>query len=107
MKKSIIVFVVFCGGIACAIVYLNKNKSAPAAPRPMVAATPAPADASMPPENVPAQKMESSAAAPPAATTTTPSVAAIAATGEAKSDAAANPIHKAIDGLLSAKNGAE
>jgi len=105
MKKSIILFVVLCGGIACAIVFLNKQKSAPPAP-PVVETTPSQSDTTpssekaTTPQPVPPSGMQPAAVESlPVKTVPLPVVA------EAKADDSANAIHKAVDDLLSAKNG--
>jgi len=104
MKKSIILFVVLCAGIAGAIIYLNKQKAAPApvaeatASQPAEPASPQPAAAPKPsvpamdaphvPEAMPAQAIASAALA-------------------AKTAEAVNPIHKTVDALFSAKSAGE
>jgi tetratricopeptide (TPR) repeat protein len=102
MKKSLIVFVVLCVGIAGAVIYLNRPKAA--APTPVAIAeasppvTPEKTDVTPPatPPAIPANANE-----PGKTSMAAPVVSA------AKPDDAANPIRKAVDALLSAKSAAE
>jgi tetratricopeptide (TPR) repeat protein len=108
MKKSLIVFIGLCGGIACGIVFLNKQKPAPA-PAPVAesstaqpaAAVPAPA------ETAPAPKLAAPPAAAPVPATMQPAQAITAAALETKAPDTANPIHQKVDALLSAKSAAD
>ncbi|HSY75131.1 MAG TPA: hypothetical protein VK810_06655 [Dongiaceae bacterium] len=101
MKTSVILFVVLCGGIACAIIYFERQKSAPVS-APIVAASNQTTEQSQtisvpkqsPPETIPADTNEPAQVATPAADKT-------------NSNDSANSISKAVDALLSAKNGGE
>jgi tetratricopeptide (TPR) repeat protein len=101
MKKFLITFVAFCAGIACALIYLNKQKPAPPVPAPVVESA---ASQSAPPD---ALKLESPP--PISETAPTPEKISVAATvaSEAKPDDAAEAIHKVVDALLSAKSSAQ
>jgi hypothetical protein len=105
MKKSLIAFVIFCGGIACAIVYLNKQKLSPPVPAPVVESAPGQPTEQTPSGKIVAPKQEApqtisaDASEPAKISATTPVV------GEVKPDDAADAIRQAVDGLLSAKNG--
>jgi tetratricopeptide (TPR) repeat protein len=107
MKKPVIAFVVLCGAIAGAIVYLNKQKSPPPAPAPVAESTPGQSAQPVPPEKIVAPKPES----PPTISANAGEPAKISAATpvvtEAKPDDSANPIHKAVDALLSAKSAGE
>jgi hypothetical protein len=102
MKKSAIIFIALCGIIAGAIVYLDKTKtSAPAAP-PVFNSAPE-QSASAAPEKIPALKTETPPTAP-VENAQTPVSAATPVVANVKPDDSANPIHKLVDGLLSATN---
>ena len=105
MKKSIILFVVLCGGIACAIVFLNKQKSAPT-PAPVAEAPAAQPTTPAPAEPVRAPR-SAAMATPPSVPLATPAQAIASAALEAKTADMASPIHKTVDALLSAKSAAE
>jgi tetratricopeptide (TPR) repeat protein len=97
MKKSVIALVVLCAVVVGAVVYLNKVKTPPPVLAPVADATaeqPAPAV----PEKTSVAKVE-----PPPVPAQVAAIAPVAA--EAKPTDTANPIHKAVDDLLSAKNG--
>jgi tetratricopeptide (TPR) repeat protein len=102
MKKYLIAFVVLCGVIAGAVVYLNKQKTAP-----MVESTPGQPAQSATPEKMVAPKLESpptisaNAGEPAKIPTATPPAS------EARSDDSATPIRKAVDALLSSKSASE
>lgn len=97
-------FVVFCGVIACAIVYLDKQKSsAPPAP---VAESASSQPAPPAPEKIAAPKAESPQTIP-AAGEPVKVAAAAPIVSEMKSDDSTNFIHKSVDALLSAKTGAQ
>ncbi|HEV2695263.1 MAG TPA: hypothetical protein VG347_20385 [Verrucomicrobiae bacterium] len=104
MKKSLILFVVICGGIAFGLVYLKKQKLTPA-PTPVTetsaqTAAPAPAEPVLAPRPAPAVSV-------PVATDTTPAQPAAPAAVETKVAATASPIHLKVDALLSAKSAAD
>jgi len=106
MKKSFILFIVLCGGIAGAIVYLNQHKPAatpaPAAETPAaqpVVAAPAPA------ETAPAPKPAMPPAAPVPATPQPAQAVAVAAPEAKATDA--YPTHDKVSALLSAKSAAD
>ena len=105
MKKSIILFVLLCGIIAGAIVYVNKQKASPPPPAPVAATTPSQADAPAPPAAVAPKPTAPDLSATPTPVETAPALAAVPAAVEPKVDEAAAAIHKAVDDLLSAKNG--
>ncbi|MDR3459532.1 MAG: hypothetical protein P4N60_19050 [Verrucomicrobiae bacterium] len=105
MNKSIILLVALCGGIACAIVYLNKQKTAPTTPTP-VAEAPARQPAATP-EPVSTPKPAIPAADAPAVPEMVPAQAIVSAGLEAKTASAVNSIHKTVDALLSAKSAGE
>jgi len=98
MKKSIIVFIIACGAIAGAIVYLSKTKTPP--PVAPVTET-APAEPS-PPETVSVLKPQ-----PPAVTSTAtepaPVVAAASVGTNTTPNEATNSISKTVDALLAAR----
>jgi tetratricopeptide (TPR) repeat protein len=102
MKKSLIVFVVLCVGLAGAVIYLNRPKAS--APTPVAIAEASPPLA-------PEKTIAPQPATPPAmpANTSDSGRASVAApvVSAAKPDDAANPIRKAVDALLSAKSAAE
>jgi tetratricopeptide (TPR) repeat protein len=104
MKKSVMVFALLCGVMACAIVYLHRQKAAPVS-APAVATSSN--QISLQPENMAAPKAE-----PPRLISTSAEMAAQspAVTSVAKktvSDESTNSISKAVDALLSAKSGAQ
>jgi tetratricopeptide (TPR) repeat protein len=102
MKKSVIVFILLCGVIAGAIVYLNRQQAAPVS-APVVAAI---SNQSQPekivaPKPKPPQMVSTNAEA----TAQTPVATSIA--NKVKSDNSTNSISKAVDALLSVKSGAQ
>jgi len=107
MKASMIIFIVLCGGIAGAIVYLTHSKvPPPPAPPPVVqlpSATttePAPTAVAAPaPIRQPAGNGSEETAEPAATSAAGPAVAVM--------DSDTNSIGKAVDALLAAKNGAQ
>src|SRR6516164_1755877 len=101
MKITVILLIILGGGIACALVYLNKQKSPPPAP---VAESASGQPTATAPEKPAAPKMDSPQQTP-AVSVPAKAAAASSATVETKTDDAANSIHKAVDDLLSAKNG--
>lgn len=106
MKKSVILFVVLCGAIACAIVLVNKQKAAPPAPSQVENTVPAPADNTPAPEKAPAPKPAITAGMQPAAVATaTAKTAVLPATAQAKPDDASAAVHKLVDDLLAPKSG--
>jgi tetratricopeptide (TPR) repeat protein len=100
MKTSVILFVVLCGGIACAIIYFQKEKTAPVS-TPVVESS----SQQTSPEKMAAPKQESQPAISQSAVN--PAPVATPAVNETKTDDSANPIRKAVDALLSAKSAAE
>src|SRR5580704_7605900 len=86
MKTSTIIYIAVCGAIAVALVYANKSR------------TPAPVTP------VASSMLEQSTAAAPEKVSSAP-VAVANTAPAAKSDDATAAIHKAVDDLLSAKNG--
>ena len=100
MKKSILIFVVLCGATAGALVVLNRQKAS--SPVPVAEAT-EPAQ----PEKAVVTKPESAAANPVKASEPVKISAATPAASEARKDDSTNPIRKAVDALLSARNAAE
>ncbi len=99
MKKTIILFIIVCAGIAGALVYLNKQKSPPPAP---VAET-APAQSEpQPQEVVSTPKPQPAPVVAPAAPAPAPAPLADTA---AIADNTTNSIHKIVDDLLSARKG--
>jgi tetratricopeptide (TPR) repeat protein len=101
MKKSVILFIVACAGIAGAIVYLNKSKSPPP-PAPVAETAPAQ------PEPQPQEVVSTPKPQPaPTVTPTAPAPAPAPVAAPVAADNATNSIRKAVDALLSAKSGAE
>ncbi len=100
MKKIILAVVVLCAVVACAIVYSNRQKVVPPVP---VAET---AEQTQP-EKAIVTKQELSGVNSVAANEPVKVPAAIPAINAATSDDTANPIHKAVDALLSAKSARE
>lgn len=107
MKKSLIAFLVLCGVIVGAIVYFNKPKSPMPTTAPVVESSPGQPAQPTPPEKIAAPKQESPQTTSANAGEPAKIPTAIPVVSEAKPDAAANPIHKAVDALLSAKSGEE
>jgi tetratricopeptide (TPR) repeat protein len=100
MKKNIILFIIVCAGIAGALVYINKQKSAPP---PAPAAENAPAQPEpQPQEVVSTPKPQPAPVVAPAAPAPAPAPVADTA---AVADNATNSIHKIVDDLLSARKG--
>jgi tetratricopeptide (TPR) repeat protein len=106
MKKSLILFIGLCGGIACGIVYLNKQKTAPI-PAPVAESSTAQPAVSAPAEITPAPKPSTAAVTAPAVTETAQATATASTVVEAKAADTANPIHQKVDALLSAKSAAD
>ncbi len=106
MKKTLIAFVVVGGALAGVIVYLNKQKSPPPVPVPVAELT---ANQPKPPapEKISAPKPETTPVVSANADAPAKGPVAVPVISEAKPDDSANPLHKAVDALLSAKNGAE
>jgi tetratricopeptide (TPR) repeat protein len=104
MRKSIITFVIVCGIIAGAVVFLNHQKTPPLASAPIAESSPEP---TAPPEKNPVQIQ----APPPAISQTADKTAQIPVTTpvvhETKPDDSTNVIARAVDALLSAKSAAE
>jgi cytochrome c-type biogenesis protein CcmH/NrfG len=102
MKTSVIVFIIACGVIAGAVVYLNRQK-APPTPALVADSAPQPSEQA-PPENIPVPK-------PPTTTMkaseTAPVAVAAPAVEETKSNDTTNSISKAVDALLAARSAAE
>ena len=98
MKKSLIVFVVLCVGIAGAVIYFNRPKAFALVPAASAEAAPPAAPEKT---DVPKPAMPANASGPGKASEAAPVV------GAAKPDEAADPIRKAVDALLSAKSAAE
>jgi tetratricopeptide (TPR) repeat protein len=104
MKTSTILFIVVCGGIACAIVYLQKQKTA--SPAPVITssanqtAPPTPEKIAAPASEMP-QPISAKANAPAQVSVST------APAAETNLDDSKTSIHKIVDALLSAKNGAQ
>ena len=103
MKKSIILFVVACGLIAGAIVFINKQK-APPPPAPVAETTPAQPEPQ--PQDVTAPKVQpatptvvTQAPAPP------PVVASATPVAEPAPTQPTNSIQKIVDALLTARQG--
>jgi tetratricopeptide (TPR) repeat protein len=103
MKKSIILFVVACGLVAGAVIYLNKQKSAPA-PAPVAESTPPPAEQSAP-EKISVVKPEPSPAPATTASDLAQTPAATTASTETNSSPSTNAISKTVDALLAARGG--
>jgi tetratricopeptide (TPR) repeat protein len=99
MKNSVIVFIALGGIIAGAVIYLNQTKFSAPAIDPQASKP-----AALAPENVSAPKTDTPAPAPPASAPTL-NASATPVIADAKPDDSANPIHKLVDGLLSATNG--
>jgi tetratricopeptide (TPR) repeat protein len=106
MKKSLILFIGLCGGIACAIVYLNKPKPTPT-PAPVAEAAASQPATPVPAEPVAAPNPSVPPATPPAAPEMVPAQAIASAALAAKTADTANPIHQKVDALLSAKSAAD
>jgi tetratricopeptide (TPR) repeat protein len=105
MKTSTIVFIAVCGTIAVALVYANKSRTTVTVPPPVVNSTPAPA-APATTDNVPSLQVSAPAPAPVGSTPAPVAVAATAMAAAPKPDDSTNAaIRKAVDDLLSAKNG--
>jgi tetratricopeptide (TPR) repeat protein len=103
MKTSIILFVVLCGGIACAIVFFERQKPAPVS-APIVVVSNQTAEQT-PPEKIVAPNREPTQTI--AANTNEPAQVVISTANEAKSNDPTNLISKVVDALLSAKSGDE
>ncbi|HTB83862.1 MAG TPA: hypothetical protein VK742_09430 [Candidatus Sulfotelmatobacter sp.] len=102
MKTSTIIYIAVCGAIAVALVYANKSRT-PVPVAPMASSIPEQSPAAAP-EKVSATPVAAPAPVPAGGTPTPVAVATTAAA--AKPDDSANAaIHKAVDDLLSAKNG--
>jgi tetratricopeptide (TPR) repeat protein len=102
MKKSLIVFVVLCVGLAGAVIYLNRPKAV--APPPVSiaeSASPAAPEKTAAPQPATPPTISANASEPGKTSVVAPVASA------AKPDDAANPIRKAVDALLSAKSAAE
>jgi tetratricopeptide (TPR) repeat protein len=102
MKKSLIVFVILCGGIAGAVIYFNRPKTSPPVPASIAESSPptAPGKTAVPkPEMPPA--ISANASEPGKNSVATPVVST------ARPDDAADSIRKAVDALLSAKSAGE
>jgi tetratricopeptide (TPR) repeat protein len=106
MKKSVIILVLLCGGIAGAIVYLNKQKTV-TAPVPAVETPASQPVATAPDKPVAAPKPTVLADDAPHVPEAVPAQAVVSAALEAKTADAPNPIHKTVDALLSAKSAAD
>ncbi len=102
MKSSVIAFIALGGIIAGAVVYLNKTKPSAPVAAPVVNSTPESSVATAP-EKIPALKTDTP---PPAPVASVPAQVAPATPviADAKPDDSANPIHKLVDGLLTATN---
>lgn len=101
MKKSVILFILLCGVIAGAIVYLNQSKSPPRAPAAESAVNQHAPGKNVEPGLEPLQPMAANANEPAKAPVATPVIS------EAKPDDSSSPIHKAVEALLAAKTGTE
>lgn len=102
MKKFSIILIALCGVVACAMIYLNKTRSpAPAGAR-VISLTTEPSAPAL--EKNPAPKTDMPLPAP-AVSEPAKVVAAAPVAASPKPDDLANPIHKLVDDLLSAKNG--
>jgi len=103
MKTSTVAIIAICGIVACAIVYLNKSKTPVPVSAPVTNSTPD-TSATAAPEKVSATPVSTPAPVPVGGTP--PTVAMATAVAAPKPDDATNAaIHKAVDDLLSAKNG--
>jgi tetratricopeptide (TPR) repeat protein len=101
MKKIIITFVILCGVIACAVIFLNRQNSTPPAPAPIVEASPSEMpspDKVVVPTNAPQPAISQNPAGAAPVSVQTPIMT------EAKDNASTNAIGKLVDALLSAKN---
>ena len=102
MKSFFVALVIVGVAVAAgAIIYLNRQKS-PAAPAPVVESTPQPAEP--PPEKIAALNQELPPAISPNSNEPAKVSITIPVASEVKPDDSTNPIHKAVDALLSAKN---
>ena len=104
MKKIILTLIVLCGVVACAIVYSNRQKTSPPIPAPVPEASPDEMTTQPRPEKVAVVSQDSPPANAGNPEKTSPAIPVVS---EAKPDDSANPIHKAVDALLSAKSAAE
>lgn len=107
MKKFIILFVVFCGIVAGAIVYLNQQKSAPPEKNsaPVVASASSQTTEQTSEVETPAPKQELPQTV--SASTNAPAQIPAPVAAETSSGDSTNAIHKLVDALLSAKSAAE
>lgn len=107
MKSFIIALIILCvAGVAGTVFYLNRQKAPPLS-APMVESAPGLATAQTPPEKIVAPKREASQTISSDVSEPVKVSVAVPAAGEVKPDDAANAVRKAIDVLLSAKNGAQ
>ena len=107
MKKFLIPLIAFCGGIACALVVLNKQKASPPAPASVVESAASQPVEQTPPGKIVAPKPEPTPTIPASASAPEKISAEVPAVTEARPDAAAEAIHKVVDALLSAKSSAQ
>ncbi|MGH7976457.1 MAG: hypothetical protein ACREC8_07320 [Limisphaerales bacterium] len=98
--------IVLCGFIACAIVYLNRQKSSPPVSAPVVESSPKPMEQT-PPEKVVVSRQESQPAVSQSTNELTQTQTSTPATDETQSDDSTNSIHKLVDALLTAKSGGQ
>lgn len=103
MKKSIILFVVVCGMVAAAIVYLHQQKPPP---NPITAAeTATPPPEPQPEEIVSAPKPKPAPVVAPATPAPAPVAITAPVVAESSPEEPTNSIHKIVDGLLTARSG--
>ena len=103
MKTSVILFVVLYGGIACAIVYFQKQKTASPAP----AITSSANQTAPPPGKIAARTPEMPQTISANANEPAPSPVSTAPAAETNLDDAKTSIHKMVDAPLSSKSGAQ
>jgi len=102
MKTSVILLIVAGGVIAGTLIFLNRPKTPPA-PAPIAESAPKPTEP--PPEKASILKPEAPAVSPANASEPAPVTIAAPAVTETNSTASTNAISKAVDALLSARNG--
>ncbi|MEP6664554.1 MAG: hypothetical protein ABJC04_12915 [Verrucomicrobiota bacterium] len=107
MKKFAIILVILCGVAACAIFYLNRQKSPPPASAPIAESFTGETTQQAPSEKIrvsipePVPVISESANQPAQVPAPAPAV------GETETEDSTNSIHKAVDALLSAKSAKE
>ena len=100
MKKLLLCLLVLSGWLACAILYLNRQKTPPA-PAPVVESSPAPVEAAPNESSAPRPQLPPAIPASAAAPVKVPAVTPVVS--ETKPDDAAAAVRKGVDALLSAK----